>query len=103
VACITGSDLLVILSDIDGLYDADPRVKPNASLISEVDPFSEELEQMAAGSGSFLGTGGMITKVYAARVAAAEGIDTIIASGEDPGKLFDIMDGKPIGTLLTTR
>ena len=103
VACLTDSDMLIILSDIDGLYDADPRIEPNANLLSEVNPFSKELESMASGSGSFLGTGGMITKVYAAKAAAAAGIDTIIASGEDPGVLFDIMDGKPIGTLLTCR
>ena len=100
VAKLTDSNLLIILSDIDGLYNADPRACPNARLLSEVDSFSEELEQMAAGSGSLLGTGGMITKVSAAKMAVEAGIDTIIASGEDPGVIFDILDGECIGTLF---
>ena len=101
VACLTDSNLLIMLSDKDGLYDSDPRTCPNARLLSKVSPFSEGLEKMAAGSGTLLGTGGMITKVSASRLAADAGIDTIIASGEEPGVVFDILDGKPIGTLLT--
>ena len=101
VARLTDSGLLIILSDIDGLYDADPRVCPDAGLISEISPYSAELEKMAAGSGSLLGTGGMQAKVTAAKIAAYEGIDTIIASGDDPGAIFDILEGERIGTLLT--
>ena len=103
VAKLTDSNLLIILSDIDGLYDADPRVCPNARLLFEVTSFNEELEKMAAGSGSLLGTGGMVTKITAAKMAVEAGIETIIASGEDPGAIFDILDGGLIGTLFTTK
>jgi glutamate 5-kinase len=100
VAGLTDSDLLIMLSDIDGLYDADPRVNPNARLLEKVSAFNKELEKMAAGSGSIFGTGGMITKVYAAKIAAEAGIDTIIGSGSDPGVIFDMLEGGRKGTLL---
>jgi glutamate 5-kinase len=100
VATLTDSDLLIMLSDIDGLYDADPRVNPDARLLEAVSAFSGELEKMAAGSGSLLGTGGMITKVAAAKMAAEAGIDTIIAPGSNPGAVFDILDGGRVGTML---
>lgn len=100
VAKLTNADLLIILSDIDGLYDADPRQNPDAKLISEVDVIDEGIEALAGGAGSKRGTGGMITKIYAAKEATANGIDLLIANGSDPDVLYDILDGKQIGTLF---
>ncbi len=94
------ADLLVLLTDIDGLYTADPRKDPNASRIAEVTAITPELMEIAGGKGSALGTGGMATKLTAAKLCLEAGIDTVIANGDDPEKLYDILEGKPVGTLF---
>jgi glutamate 5-kinase len=100
VAMLVGADLLVILTDLEGLYTVDPRRDPNASLIHEVPRRSPELLFWAADSGTGLGTGGMGTKVEAARRAAASGIPTVIASGLAEGNLARILRGERVGTLF---
>lgn len=99
VASLVQADLLIILSDIDGLYDRDPRLDPNAKLI----PVMTDLEKaghLAGGAHSLFGTGGMATKVHAARIARQAGIPTIVASGARMQILYDIADGKSVGTLF---
>jgi glutamate 5-kinase len=103
VARLTCSDLLVMLSNVDGLYAEDPHLNPEARHLDEVDEITDEMMAMAGGSGSALGTGGMITKLSAARLAVSAGIDTVIASGEDPAVLFELMDGKTRGTLFRAK
>lgn len=98
VAQSVKADLLVILSDIDGLFTADPHKDKNAALISEIKKITPEIEQLAGGSGTKVGTGGMITKLEAAKIATAAGCDTVIANGKDPSVLYDIVEGKKIGT-----
>lgn len=98
VATSLHADLLILLSDIDGLYTANPRVDPNARLIPEVRELTPEILASAGGSGSEIGTGGMQTKLTAARMVMDAGHDMIIANGENPGILYDILDGKPVGT-----
>jgi len=98
VAGLCGADLLVLLSDIDGLYDADPRKKPNARLIHRVEAITPEIEALAGGGGTKWGTGGMATKLTAARRAMAYGIDMVIANSEDLNALYDIVEGKDVGT-----
>lgn len=100
VATLVKADLLIILSDIDGLYDSDPRENQNAKLISTVEKTDESIEALAGGAGSNMGTGGMITKIHAAKAATENGIDMLIANGADPDVLYDILDGKQIGTLF---
>ena len=98
VADLAEADLLVILTDIDGLYDSDPRKNPEAKLIPIVTHIDERIREMAGGSGSNRGTGGMSTKVSAAVVANDEGIDCCVINGKDPSLLYDLLDGKPVGT-----
>ena len=98
VATNVNADLLVLLSDIDGLYTADPRKNPDAKLIHTVEEITEEILASAGGKGSSLGTGGMATKLNAAKIATESGIDMVIANGEDPDILYDITEGKLIGT-----
>ena len=98
VACCVKADLLVLLSDIEGLYTADPRKDPNATLISVVEEVTPEVEALAGGAGSSLGTGGMATKLRAAKMVTAAGCDMIIANGENPKYLYDIVDCKAVGT-----
>ena len=100
VATLIKADLLIILSDIDGLYDSNPKENENARLISVVEKTDSSIEALAGGTGSNLGTGGMITKIHAAKEATANGIDMLIANGADPDVLYDILDGKQIGTLF---
>lgn len=101
VASLVGADLLIILSDIDGLYNADPRTNENAKLIPEVKKIDQSIEALAGGAGTNRGTGGMITKIHAAKEATQNGVDMLIANGADPDVLYNILDGKPIGTLFT--
>jgi len=98
VASLVGADLLVMLSDIDGLYNADPRTQERAEIIHSVVEITPELEQLASGAGSSFSTGGMITKISAARICLLDGIDCLIASGSDPAILFDVLAGKEVGT-----
>ena len=92
------AELLVLLSDIDGLYTADPRKDPAAHLIPTVEKITPEITALAAGKGSKLGTGGMITKLRAAEKCAAAGCETVIANGAKPEILYDILNGEPRGT-----
>ncbi|MBR0511583.1 MAG: glutamate 5-kinase [Ruminococcus sp.] len=100
VAELSGADLLLILSDIDALYDDDPRSNPDAKPISLVEKITPEIESMAGGAGTSLGTGGMSTKITAAKIATNAGIDMIIMNGKDPEKLYDLFEDKEIGTLF---
>ncbi len=98
VAAETGADLLVLLSDIDGLFTADPHKDKNAKLIEEVHELTPEILALAGEAGSSLGTGGMATKLHAAEIATSAGTDMIIANGENPDILYNIVDGIPFGT-----
>ena len=98
VAKAVGAELLILLSDIDGLFTADPHKDESAQLIREVHAIPPEIIALAGGKGSSLGTGGMATKLKAASIATEAGIDMIIANGAHPEQLYDIMDGKSIGT-----
>ena len=103
VAREINADLLVLLSDIDGLYTADPRKDPKAQFISRVEELTPEIMALGGGNGSSLGTGGMVTKLRAAQIATEAGCDMIIANGEHPAVLYDILDGKDVGTRFVAR
>jgi glutamate 5-kinase len=103
VATCVRSDLLVLLSDIDGLYTADPRENRNARFISIVEEITPDIEALAGDAGSSLGTGGMTTKLHAARIATQAGFDMVIANGSRPEILYDIVDGKRVGTRFLGR
>lgn len=92
------ADKLILLSDINGLYTADPHTDPNAKLIASITEITEEIVALGGGSGSSLGTGGMATKLQAAQICMQCGCDMIITNGNDPLSLYDILDGKHIGT-----
>lgn len=98
VAQSIGAKLLVLLSDIDGLFTADPRKNPDAILISTVERITPEIEALAGGAGSQVGTGGMLTKLKAAQISTQNGCDMIIANGKDPNILYDIIEGNSVGT-----
>ena len=98
VAKCVKADLLVLLSDIEGLYTADPRKDPSAKLIPVVEEVTPEIEALAGGVGSGLATGGMATKLRAAKMVSAVGCDMIITNGEHPEVLYDIAEGKAVGT-----
>jgi glutamate 5-kinase len=98
VANLIDADLLIILSDIPGLYTADPGVDPHAQLISEVPRVDDRIFALAGGSRGGLGTGGMITKLQAAKMAAACGITVIIAKGSEPDVMLRLAKGEPLGT-----
>lgn len=93
-----GADLLVLLSDIDGLYTGDPHKDTEAVLIPSVYEIDEKIEALAGGAGSSLGTGGMATKIKAAKIATESGCDMIITNGAYPELLYKIIDGEAIGT-----
>lgn len=100
VAVLCKAQKLVILSDIDGLYDRDPRLHPDAKLIERIERIDERGYSLAGGAGSRRGTGGMRTKLQAASLAMAQGIDTVIANGKRPQALYDIVGGGKAGTLF---
>lgn len=97
------ADLLILLSDIEGLYTADPKNYPKAELIHRVNSITPEIKALAGGAGSSVGTGGMITKITAAEIATESGCDMIIASGENPDIIYDIVDGKTVGTRFLSK
>ena len=103
VAAMMSADLLVLLSDIDGLYTANPHTHPDAKLIPLVERITPEVLALADGAGSALGTGGMSTKLRAAQMVTAEGADMVIANGSHPELLYDIADGRPAGTRFAGR
>ncbi|MBO5868721.1 MAG: glutamate 5-kinase [Oscillospiraceae bacterium] len=98
VAKLVNADMLVLLSDIDGLYTADPRKDPNATLIPVVEEITPEILALAGGTGTSLGSGGMATKLKAAQIAVSAGMDMIITNGETPETLYALLEGKAIGT-----
>lgn len=98
VAKCVDAEQLILLSDIEGLYTADPKKDPNAKLITQVTEITDELRALASGKGTVLGTGGMVTKLQAAEICLDTGIRMVIANGSDPKNLYGIMDGKMIGT-----
>ena len=98
VSVSVGADMLILLSDIDGLYDSDPRKHPDARLIHEVKEITPEIEEMAEGKGTALGTGGMETKISAAKTVTSKGIDMIILNSNKPESLYDVVEGKNAGT-----
>ena len=100
VARITNADLLVMITDADGLYDADPTRSDDAALIHEVPEITPEIEDMAGKEGSRIGTGGMTTKLSAVRICKEAGIPSAIISGKDPELLYDLFDGKETGTFF---
>ncbi len=103
VADIVNADLLIMITDIDGLYTSNPRNNPDAQKIDVVEEITDEIRTMAGGSGSNRGTGGMITKIVAAEYATSLGIECCIMNGEDPKRLYDFFDGKKIGTVFKAR
>lgn len=100
VATLVNADLLIILSDIDGLYDSDPHKNPEAQLIPVVTEIDNHIEEMAGGAGSSLGTGGMATKINAAKIANEAGIDMIIMNGNNPEKLYGLFENDETGTIF---
>ncbi len=100
VSHIVNADRLVILTDIDGLYDSNPRDNPNAEKIDIVEYIDRNVMDMAAGTGSNRGTGGMLTKLQAADYATKRGIEVHVINGSKPGYLYDIFDGKIPGTVF---
>ncbi len=103
VSTLVDADTLIILSDIDGLYNKNPREFSDAVIINRVEEITEEIELMASGAGSSKGTGGMVTKISAAKMATKIGCDVIIANGSDPHIIYDVLDGEEIGTLFAGR
>ena len=101
VAILCKAKRLIILSDIDGLYDSDPRLNQNAKLLQQIDTIDEKVYSLAGGAGSRRGTGGMKTKLRAASLATAQGIDTVITNGKKPSAIYDIIEGRKVGTLFT--
>lgn len=103
VAILCEADLLVLLSDIDGLYDSNPNENPDARLIREVRVIDDDIRKLAGGAGSSRGTGGMITKIKAAELATQNGIDMYITNGQCPEHLYQIVEGEPVGTMFVRR
>ena len=101
VAKLVNADALIILTDIDGLYDDNPNENEDAKLISQVDEITDELIAVAGGHGSRFSTGGMVTKLHAAQIAMDAGIDTIVMNGAAPESIYKALDGKQIGTFFT--
>ncbi len=100
VASIIGADLLIIMSDIDGLYSEDPHRNAHAQIIPVVQEIDEHIEEIAGGAGSSLGSGGMATKINAAKIATTAGVDMIIMNGRNPEDLYRLFDGEQLGTLF---
>ncbi len=103
VAQSVKADKLVLLSDIDGLYTADPHLDPNAKLIPVINQIDDKILALAGVSNTNLGTGGMVTKLEAAKICLSSGCDMIITNGNDPENLYAIMDGKSVGTTFTEK
>ncbi len=103
VAYLIKADLLIIMSDIDGMYNKNPRIYKDAKLISRVDAITDEIRAAAGDAGTSLGTGGMATKIHAAEITMSHGIDMLIINGDRPKNLYDVFDGKEIGTLFSRK
>ena len=100
VAAMIDADMLIILSDIDGLYSSDPKKDPDAKILYEVHEISEEIENTASGSGSSFTKGGMASKISAVKLCREKGIDTVIINGSNPRNILKVISGEPIGTLF---
>lgn len=100
VAKIAKADLLIIMSDIEGLYDKDPHKYDDAELIPVVYEITDEIRGLAGGAGTKLGTGGMITKINAVEIAYEAGIDVVLMNGQHPKALYDLFEDKPVGTIF---
>ena len=103
IAKTIDADILILMSDIDGLFTADPNRNPDARLIETVDEITKEIEAFAGDACSDLGTGGMATKIGAAQMVTESGCDMVIINGNYPDKLYDIVEGKSAGTLFRAR
>lgn len=103
VAKSVNADLLILLSDIEGLYTADPHKDKSGKLIEVIEEITPEIENLAGSAGSKLGTGGMHTKIEAAKIATEAGCDMVIANGKKPELLYDLFDGKRVGSLFTAK
>jgi glutamate 5-kinase len=101
VAAMIEADLLIILSDINGLYSSDPKLDPGASILSVVPEITPAIEQAASGIGSSFARGGMTSKIAAAKICTSRGIDTVIINGSNPTNIFKLLQGENIGTLFT--
>ena len=101
VACCAKADMLVLLSDIDGLYTADPHTHPEAKLLHHVAGIDDHIREIAGISSSAQGTGGMVTKLHAAEICLGCGCKMVIANGNNPGNLYDILEGKAVGTTFS--
>ncbi|WP_177920691.1 glutamate 5-kinase [uncultured Eubacterium sp.] len=97
VAELIGADMLILLTDTDGLYDGNPSENPEARLIDIVEEITEEIEAFAGGAGK-RGTGGFMTKVKAAKIATSAGISVVVMNGADPKKIYDVLNGENVGT-----
>ena len=103
VGVLCGADMLIILSDIDGLFDGDPRTNPEARLIPVVTEIDDRIRSLAGGAGSGLGSGGMITKINAAKIAMDQGFDMAILNGRRPDVLYELFDGSQPGTIFLAK
>lgn len=103
VAKSVRADLLILFSDIDGLYTADPHTHPEARLLHRITKIDDSIRSLAGVSSSNQGTGGMVTKLHAAQICLSCGCDMVIANGNRPANLYDILDGKEIGTRFTEK
>ena len=103
VAQSVSADKLILLSDIDGLYTADPHLNPDAELIQWASAVDDHILSLAGASNSNLGTGGMLTKLEAARICLSCGCDMIITNGNNPANIYNVIDGKPVGTTFTEK
>lgn len=100
VSKLVSADLLIILSDIDGFYDSDPRKNPDSKMLSVIEEITPEIEQFADGAGTKRGTGGMVTKLSAAKIATKAGVDVVLTNGSHPEVIMDILNGDRVGTLF---
>ncbi len=100
IAELVEAEMLIILSDIDGLFDQNPVQNPDASLIPVVEEVNEEIYALAGGAGTRRGTGGMVTKLKAAEIVMPKGIDMVITNGAQPERIYDIFEGRAVGTLF---
>ena len=103
VAILCDADLLIILSDINGFYDRDPRLYPDAVLLDRIDEIDEATFKLAGGAGSRRGTGGMRTKLQAAKLATTQGIAVLVTNGQNPEVLYDVAEGRKTGTLFSAK
>ncbi len=103
VAKLIGADGLIIMTDIDGLFSGNPKTDKDAVLIPVVDEITEEIEKLAGGAGTRRGTGGMITKIHAAKIACDSGIPTVIMNGSNPEDIYRLMEGRQTGTMFCAK